>query len=137
MTSRSAHASTLCLNAQLARSPTERAAVVQALENSVVDLATNPNGNHVIQRVLQHFSAEGDSMFVYAALERSCYEVATHRHGCCVVQRALDAASLEQRLSLVAQVAGRALEMMQVGSAVLYCVTGVPCGGTLWVAYDA
>ncbi|KAG5185401.1 armadillo-type protein [Tribonema minus] len=98
---------------ELARSPTERAAVVQALENSVVDLATNPNGNHVIQRVLQHFSAEGDSMFVYAALERSCFEVATHRHGCCVVQRALDAASLEQRLSLVAQVAGRALEMMQ------------------------
>jgi len=98
---------------QMAQTKVERERVVAGLKQGTVQLATDPNGNHVIQRVLQNFATEGDSVFVYKALETSCYEVATHRYGCCVVQRAIDAATLEQRLELVDQVASQALKMMQ------------------------
>ena len=61
------------------------------------------NGNHVIQRCLQHMSSN-EKQFVFDAILINCLTVATHRHGCCVVQRCLDAADNVQRRSLVLQI---------------------------------
>ena len=50
---------------------------------------------------------------ILSAVGDSCLEISTHRHGCCVMQRCLDAASGEQRASLVQQISYCCLTLMQ------------------------
>ena len=64
---------------------------------SVVQLIKDLNGNHVVQRCLNHLSS-GDNQFIYDAVAGHCVEVATHRHGCCVLQRCIDHASENQKV---------------------------------------
>lgn len=86
--------------------------VIRALENHVVELVQDLNGNHVIQKCLNRLSAE-DAQFVYDAVGTNCVVVGTHRHGCCVLQRCIDHASGDQRARLIAQITSNAFSLVQ------------------------
>ncbi|KAF5866130.1 hypothetical protein ETB97_000664 [Aspergillus alliaceus] len=86
--------------------------VIHALEDHVVELVQDLNGNHVIQKCLNRLSAE-DAQFIYDAVGANCVVVGTHRHGCCVLQRCIDHASGEQRARLIAQITSNAFALVQ------------------------
>lgn len=86
--------------------------VVEALQENVVDLIQDLNGNHVIQRCLNRLTP-ADKQFVYDAVAQHCVEVATHRHGCCVMQRCIDHASPTQRNQLIKEITACALKLVQ------------------------
>ncbi|CAM9281125.1 unnamed protein product, partial [Sphacelaria rigidula] len=108
--------------------PSQVALVVAALRDATVTLCLDTNGNHVVQRLLQHLAPSANG-FVFEMLAEACVPVATHRHGCCVLQRAMDAATKEQSRMLVAQVCINALQLMQdpYGNYVVQYVLGT-CG---------
>lgn len=91
----------------------QRQLVISSLEEGVVSLIRDLNGNHVIQRCLQRLGPE-DSQFVYDAACAHTMEIATHRHGCCVLQRCIDFATPVQKKLLVAEIAANALPLSQV-----------------------
>lgn len=86
--------------------------VVRALEHHVVQLVQDLNGNHVIQKCLNHLRAE-DADFIYEAVGTNCMSVGTHRHGCCVIQRCIDHASGAQKDRLIAQIIENAFFLVQ------------------------
>lgn len=86
--------------------------IVKALKDDTVRLCIDSNGNHVIQRALQHM-APNDNQFVFDAIARECTTVGTHRHGCCVLQRCLDAANRVQKVEVIRQVENHAMKLMQ------------------------
>ncbi|CAM9936106.1 unnamed protein product [Ectocarpus fasciculatus] len=106
--------------------PSQVAVVVSALRDATVPLCLDTNGNHVVQRLLQHL-APTDNAFVFEMLAEACVPVATHRHGCCVIQRAIDAATVDQSRLLVSQVSKHALQLMQdpYGNYVVQYVLGI------------
>ena len=69
--------------------------VIDALEDSVIQLSKDLNGNHVIQKCLQTLKPE-HFQFIFDAICNDCTTIATHRHGCCVLQRCLDFGNKEQ-----------------------------------------
>ena len=91
----------------------QRQLVIDSLQEGVVSLIRDLNGNHVIQRCLQRLGPE-DSQFVYDAACAHTMEIATHRHGCCVLQRCIDFATPVQKKLLVAEIAANALPLSQV-----------------------
>jgi hypothetical protein len=92
--------------------PEQTQTVIHALEDHVVELVQDLNGNHVIQKCLNRLSAE-DGQFIYDAVGANCVVVGTHRHGCCVLQRCIDHASGEQRARLIAQITSNAFALVQ------------------------
>lgn len=94
------------------RHPEEVELLVAALSPWVVHLSTDANGNHVIQRCLQHLPVRNRA-FIVDAVKSQCLIVARHRHGCCVLQRCLDAGMEQQREALTAEVVEHALLLMQ------------------------
>ena len=94
--------------------------VTDALEEGVVSLIRDLNGNHVIQRCLQRLGPE-ESQFVYDAAAANTMDIATHRHGCCVLQRCIDFATPAQKRRVVDKISEHALPLSQV-SAHCFCV---------------
>ncbi|GAB1211576.1 hypothetical protein ATERTT37_000699 [Aspergillus terreus] len=92
--------------------PEQTTTVIQSLQDHVVELVQDLNGNHVIQKCLNRLSAE-DAQFIYDAVGANCVVVGTHRHGCCVLQRCIDHASGEQRARLIAQITSNAFALVQ------------------------
>ncbi|KAI5279202.1 hypothetical protein KEM54_004283, partial [Ascosphaera aggregata] len=86
--------------------------VIAALRDKVVELVKDLNGNHVIQKCLNHLAAE-DAQFIYEAVGKNCIEVGTHRHGCCVLQRCIDHASGDQKARLIEQITANAFALVQ------------------------
>lgn len=86
--------------------------VVRALENHVVQLVQDLNGNHVIQKCLNHLKGEAAD-FIYEAVGANCMSVGTHRHGCCVIQRCIDHASGAQKDRLIAHIIENAYTLVQ------------------------
>ncbi|KAI5292462.1 hypothetical protein KEM52_006340 [Ascosphaera acerosa] len=86
--------------------------VTGALSGRVVELVKDLNGNHVIQKCLNHLAA-CYTQFIYDAVGEKCVEVGTHRHGCCVLQRCIDHASGEQKADLIARITENALVLVQ------------------------
>ncbi|GER42710.1 pumilio 7 [Striga asiatica] len=86
--------------------------VVSALEPGFLALIKDLNGNHVVQRCLQCFSAE-DSKFIFVAAARYCVDIATHQHGCCVLQRCISQATGELRENLVDEISANGLLLAQ------------------------
>ncbi|GAA5912750.1 uncharacterized protein JCM6883_006222 [Sporobolomyces salmoneus] len=86
--------------------------LILALNLHVVTLIKDLNGNHVIQKCLNHLPPE-DNQFIYNAVATHCIEVATHRHGCCVLQRCIDHASESQRIQLVTEITYNSLTLVQ------------------------
>lgn len=67
------------------------------LEEHIIELSKDNNGNHIIQKYLYSIKYP-DNQFVYDILTANLYEIATDKHGCCVLQKSLDAADAEQRV---------------------------------------
>jgi hypothetical protein len=86
--------------------------IMDALRDQVVDLIQDLNGNHVIQKCLNHLKAE-DAQFIFDAVGHHCIIVGTHRHGCCVLQRCIDHASGFQKVQLVRQITANAFHLVQ------------------------
>jgi hypothetical protein len=66
-------------------------AIMLMLDENILELSKDINGNHIIQRCLFSFSS-ADNQFVYDKICGNLLNVATHRHGCCVLQRCINAA---------------------------------------------
>ncbi|KAJ6141328.1 hypothetical protein N7470_010224 [Penicillium chermesinum] len=92
--------------------PEQTQTVIHALENHVVELVQDLNGNHVIQKCLNRLTAE-DAEFIYDAVGSNCVTVGTHRHGCCVLQRCIDHASGDQKARLIAQITANSFALVQ------------------------
>lgn len=73
------------------------------LNDGVLQLVNDLNGNHTIQKCLSSLPQEF-CQFIYDAMYKNCVKFATHRHGCCVMQRCIDAASRERRRKLVGKI---------------------------------
>ncbi|KKY24830.1 putative mrna binding protein pumilio 2 [Diplodia seriata] len=86
--------------------------IIEALRHNVVTLIQDLNGNHVIQKCLNHLGSK-DSQFIFEAVGRSCVVVGTHRHGCCVLQRCIDHASGDQRIELIGSITSNAFSLVQ------------------------
>lgn len=86
--------------------------IIEALRFDVVQLIQDLNGNHVIQKCLNHLSPE-DAQFIFEAVGTHCVIVGTHRHGCCVLQRCIDHASGLQKGTLVDQIISNAYTLVQ------------------------
>ncbi|THY35428.1 ARM repeat-containing protein [Aureobasidium pullulans] len=86
--------------------------ITEALRYEVVPLIQDLNGNHVIQKCLNHLSP-GDAQFIFDAVGTSCVIVGTHRHGCCVLQRCIDHASGNQKGQLVQYITMNAFTLVQ------------------------
>jgi hypothetical protein len=92
--------------------PEQTKTVIRALQQHVVDLVQDLNGNHVIQKCLNRLGAE-DAEFIYEAVGTHCVTVGTHRHGCCVLQRCIDHASGSQKAKLIAQITSNSFALVQ------------------------
>ncbi|GAB1740627.1 hypothetical protein NU219Hw_g5721t1 [Hortaea werneckii] len=92
--------------------PEQTNMIIDALRYDVVQLIQDLNGNHVIQKCLNHLSSE-DAQFIFDAVGANCVTVGTHRHGCCVLQRCIDHASGLQKGNLVDQVIQNAFSLVQ------------------------
>ena len=88
----------------------QRDIIAAELAPYVTKLSMDTNGNHVVQRMLQHLDR---CEFVCEAIIKDLLIVTRHRHGCCVVQRSLDAADSAHRTALVAKIEEHALQLMQ------------------------
>ncbi|KAF2736884.1 ARM repeat-containing protein [Polyplosphaeria fusca] len=86
--------------------------IIDALSGRVVELIQDLNGNHVIQKCLNHLKSE-DAQFIFDAVGRNCITVGTHRHGCCVLQRCIDHASGFQKVQLVRQITENSIHLVQ------------------------
>jgi len=86
--------------------------IINALQDQVVELIQDLNGNHVIQKCLNHLKAE-DAQFIFDAVGENCVAVGTHRHGCCVLQRCIDHASGFQKVQLVRQITTHSFSLVQ------------------------
>ena len=91
----------------------EQIAIVKdAFANDVVVLIQDLNGNHVIQKCLNHLKPE-EAQFIFSAVGYHCLTVGTHRHGCCVLQRCIDHATGVQKSQLVNSVIQNAYSLVQ------------------------
>ncbi|GME56648.1 Pumilio domain-containing protein [Neofusicoccum parvum] len=86
--------------------------IIEALRHNVVTLIQDLNGNHVIQKCLNHLGSK-DSEFIFEAVGASCVVVGTHRHGCCVLQRCIDHATGQQRVALIGSITSNAYSLVQ------------------------
>lgn len=86
--------------------------IIQALSGQVVDLIQDLNGNHVIQKCLNHLKS-AEAQFIFDAVGEHCIVVGTHRHGCCVLQRCIDHASGFQKVDLVRQITAHSFHLVQ------------------------
>ncbi|GAB7354817.1 hypothetical protein MBLNU459_g5204t2 [Dothideomycetes sp. NU459] len=86
--------------------------IIEALQFEVVHLIQDLNGNHVIQKCLNHLSPE-DAQFIFDAVGTNCVVVGTHRHGCCVLQRCIDHASGLQKGQLIQHITMNAFALVQ------------------------
>ena len=86
--------------------------IIDALRHDVVQLIQDLNGNHVVQKCLNHLKQE-DAQFVYDAVSTHVVTVGTHRHGCCVLQRCIDHATGPQKAQIVGSVTQNAFNLVQ------------------------
>lgn len=77
--------------------------LVNCLRGHITKLSMDTNGNHIVQRCLQFFSAD-QKKFVFDAVQKDMMLITKHRHGCCVFQRCLDASTEGQKRSLIDKV---------------------------------
>jgi hypothetical protein len=92
--------------------PEQTQLIIKALRNDVVLLIQDLNGNHVIQKCLNHLSST-DATFIFDAVGAHCITVGTHRHGCCVLQRCIDHADGLQKGQMVDHVIRNAYALVQ------------------------
>ena len=104
--------------------------IINALDDKVVELIQDLNGNHVIQKCLNRLSATDAQVcrfshvirkgsranlpkFIFDTVGTNCVAVGTHRHGCCVLQRCIDHATGKQKAKLISQITASAFHLVQ------------------------
>jgi hypothetical protein len=92
--------------------PEQIAIIIAAFDGQVVTLIQDLNGNHVIQKCLNHLQPE-QAQFIFDAVGHHCLVVGTHRHGCCVLQRCIDHATGKQQEDLVHCISQNAYTLVQ------------------------
>lgn len=92
--------------------PEQTELIIEALRYKVVMLIQDLNGNHVIQKCLNHLKS-ADAQFIFDAVGANCVTVGTHRHGCCVLQRCIDHATGLQKGALISQITVHAMTLIQ------------------------
>jgi len=92
--------------------PEQIETIIHAFDGEVVTLIQDLNGNHVIQKCLNHLKPE-EAQFIFDAVGQYCLIVGTHRHGCCVLQRCIDHATGVQKATLVAYITQNACSLVQ------------------------
>ena len=92
--------------------PEQIQTVTHALNDRVVELIQDLNGNHVIQKCLNRLTPK-DAQFIFDTVGTSCVVVGTHRHGCCVLQRCIDHATGIQKAKLISQITANAFHLVQ------------------------
>jgi hypothetical protein len=97
---------------EFVQGPTQIQVIVDSLRADVVNLIEDLNGNHVIQKCLNHLRPD-DAQFIFEAVGANAYKVGVHRHGCCVLQRCIDHASGPQKDKLITQVVDSAYDLSQ------------------------
>ncbi|KAF4556781.1 Pumilio-family RNA-binding repeat-containing protein 3 [Elsinoe fawcettii] len=97
---------------EFVNSPDQIAVVTEALQNEVVQLIQDLNGNHVIQKCLNHLKQQ-DVQFIINAVCHHVVIVGTHRHGCCVLQRCVDHASGQQKAQIVGSITNHIFALVQ------------------------
>lgn len=98
------------------------------MQDRVVELIQDLNGNHVIQKCLNRLTPEdaqvschvtlvvfyaNEIKFIFDGVGNNCIVVGTHRHGCCVLQRCIDHASGHQKAQLISQITANAFSLVQ------------------------
>lgn len=98
------------------------------MQDRVVELIQDLNGNHVIQKCLNRLTPEdaqvshyvtllgfcaNELKFIFDGVGNNCIVVGTHRHGCCVLQRCIDHASGHQKAQLISQITANAFSLVQ------------------------
>ncbi|KAF2156148.1 ARM repeat-containing protein [Myriangium duriaei CBS 260.36] len=86
--------------------------ITKALKDQVVQLIQDLNGNHVIQKCLNHLKQD-NVQFIVDAVCAHVVTVGTHRHGCCVLQRCVDHASSLQKGQLVGSITQNVFALVQ------------------------
>lgn len=86
--------------------------VTLALKDQVVAMIQDLNGNHVIQKCLNHLK-DGDAQFIFDSVAKNCIKVGSHRHGTCVIQRCVDHAQGPQKRQLIAAITANALPLAE------------------------
>jgi hypothetical protein len=86
--------------------------ITVALDGKVAELIRDLNGNHVIQKILNHFPSS-DIQFIIDQVARECVNIGTHRHGCCVIQRCIDHADRAQQFFLINQITENSFVLVQ------------------------
>ncbi|KAI4631199.1 hypothetical protein J4E83_002728 [Alternaria metachromatica] len=86
--------------------------IIHALSGQVVDLIQDLNGNHVIQKCLNHLKSV-EAQFIFDAVGENCITVGTHRHGCCVLQRCIDHAVGFQKVDLIRKITAHSFHLVQ------------------------
>jgi Pumilio-family RNA binding repeat len=92
--------------------PEQVQTIIRAFDGEVVTLIQDLNGNHVIQKCLNHLRPE-HAQFIFDAVGQNCLIVGTHRHGCCVLQRCIDHATGDQKSDLVRYITQNAFSLIQ------------------------
>mmetsp|Transcript_11586 Transcript_11586/g.21509 ORF Transcript_11586/g.21509 Transcript_11586/m.21509 type:complete len:815 (-) Transcript_11586:69-2513(-) len=78
----------------------------------ITKMSMDQNGNHVVQRCLQHVPHDR-AKIIYDSVVRDVLVITRHRHGCCVFQRCIDAADPEQRNALIDEIVRHGVDLMQ------------------------
>ncbi|EPY54080.1 RNA-binding protein [Schizosaccharomyces cryophilus OY26] len=86
--------------------------LMRILTPSLVELACDGNGNHVLQKCIDKFLPEKLELLFFS-IKRHVLKLATHRHGCCVLQRSLDATKGLMKSQLIEEIIYHALFLVQ------------------------
>ncbi|XP_011069769.1 pumilio homolog 12-like [Sesamum indicum] len=112
----------ICLNSYGARAiqklleklitPQQISLVVWALSPGAIALATDPNGQHVIQYCVKQFPGEYNK-HLFNEIANNCFKIATNKSGCCVLQSCVENSLGEVREQLINEIIENAVGLAQ------------------------
>lgn len=69
--------------------PEEEKAMEEAIQNHVLELAFDPNGNHVLQKVMMSFKEDRIDFIFYPVLDKF-KELSMDQNGLCVIKKLIN-----------------------------------------------
>ncbi|KAL0439026.1 UNVERIFIED_CONTAM: Pumilio12 [Sesamum latifolium] len=92
--------------------PQQISFVVSALSPGAIALATDPNGQHVIQYCVKQFPGEYNK-YLFSEIANNCFKIATNKSGCCVLQSCVENSLGEVREQLINEIIENAVGLAQ------------------------
>jgi len=92
----------------------EQEILMHAIKNNVIELCMDPNGTHVVQRLLYCFGPPCTD-WIYRPVVDSLVEIAHHPYGLCVLKKCISQAKAPGQYQdmLLAQLSNHALDLVQ------------------------